>query len=625
MLRTLGFAALAGLLVTSGACAVSDGATGRHDDDLRNLTTEEALLDLDAMAGLIRMNYGPLEYKKARFGLDLDAEIAAARSKILAATNEGDRIRPLYEVLAKLRDGHVGLGIRVRGTETAGHSLTGIFVTPLAGGYYVAFDTPSGLKMGDKLVSIDGIATARLEELLWPITEIGTPESTRHRIGLSMTNRPFYAPAELRPQGDTATIIVERGGQPVTVSSPWLKREGGTASLVLPSVPPPAPTAAPEDMTLSPHVGFILAEQMLAEHPELVDRVRKADRDGTPMTTVLAQGRLTPFYLTPQVQEHLGVVKVEPKAETLAAVGVTIPPAEAAATSDFGRFINLRAYKYRFAGKTILLVRIPGFTVPQNNYDVNVGWLTALLQENVAAAPDAPLAEAKPDVVVVDVAHNPGGSVPYCQGLASLFTDKPIGNTVQASRANRARISMTSMFANSAGDPLAKEIWKTRMLETEAAIDRGDFLAPFTAMWGNHLGPTVPPTGLTLAGGNELSPHPLVSWGGPLLVLHDELSSSGADAFPAMMKGREGAKTFGARTAGMGGNRLDFSLPATGGTLSLTGGLFGAWRPDPSAIALVENNGVLPDFPYEVTVADFKSGYIGYVSAFSQAAAQLTR
>ena len=115
--------------------------------------------------------------------------------------------------------------------------------------------------------------------------------------------------------------------------------------------------------------------------------------------------------------------------------------------------IPLRAFKYKHADKTILLVRIPSYIVPNNNYANAIGWLAALLKDNVTPpeAPPESLADTPADVVVIDETHNPGGSVPYVSGLARLFTSKPIPNFVQANHADRHWIAGWLAQANAAG------------------------------------------------------------------------------------------------------------------------------------------------------------------------------
>jgi C-terminal processing protease CtpA/Prc len=121
-------------------------------------------------------------------------------------------------------------------------------------------------------------------------------------------------------------------------------------------------------------------------------------------------------------------------------------------------------------------------------------------------------------------------------------------------------------------------------------------------------------------------PYPLVTATKPVLVLHDELSVSGGDAFPMVMQSG-GFKTFGARTGGLGGSvEAVLTLPHSAARLSLTRGLFAAHNPaggGEPVTRLIENNGITPDYPHAVTVADMRAGYVGYVDAFSDVVVNL--
>jgi hypothetical protein len=622
MSTNLRIAALALAAFLAPACAPADGdaPSASTADELRPLSEREALEELAQVGDALRANYAPLEYKRARFGFELDAALADARAKVIAARTEGERIRPFYELLAKLKDGHVSLRYRLRSDASAEHSLP-ITVTPVAGSYLVeSTSAPElGIVRGDKLVSIDGMSTAKLEELLLPLAEIGTPESSRHAIGVQMTSRPFYAPDALAPRGDVASVVVEHAdGTRVTVAVPWKTVTGGVAGGVVPAAPAVAAPATPVATAASgasDRLAFIL-ERELGTEPAV------------PTAASAQRGASTPWFLTPEVRQQLGVVDVAPKAETLASLQVTVPPGDAT-IPEAVRTISLRAYKYRFAGKTILLVRIPRFSASMpRNESANVGWLSALLQENLAPVPDgaepASLAETPADAVVLDVTHNPGGSIPYAHGIATLFLDKAIPSLVQASRADRLFISGLVNQANMAA-PDVKPILLDRIRLAETAYDVGNPLTPFMPIAGSVQGPAVAASALEMTGNEQLAPHPLVAWNRPVLVLQDELSGSMADAFPMLLQNGGVARTFGARTAGMGGTVAPvLSLPYSGGQLSLTRGLFGAANPT-AAVKVIENVGVAADFPYEPTVADFRSGFVSYTNAFSTIAATLTR
>ncbi len=91
-------------------------------------------------------------------------------------------------------------------------------------------------------------------------------------------------------------------------------------------------------------------------------------------------------------------------------------------------------------------------------------------------------------------------------------------------------------------------------------------------------------------------------------MLIDEMSGSGGDAFPSLMKGYGRATLVGTRTMGLGGHveeqpNLTYSQLSWRTTKSLF------YRPDGVA---VENNGAVPDYPYTITREDFMYEYADY-------------
>ena len=593
-LRTTFLSLLAvGVLSFTPACSSSAEPAADGASALRGIDREQALAELDEVGHAIRAFYGPLEFKKTRFGFDLDAALEAARSEIQAGENEADRIRPLYELVAKLKDAHVSLSYPFLGDQTVVATGLPVILTPVESSAVVAFAAPStGLTRGDVVVSIDGVSPAKLQAELAPLVGIGPSASVAHLTAVYLTQRPFYAPRDLQPRGPTAEIVVEHAdGSRATATVPWIAKTGGLAGLIQP-LPQDSHGAAP--MTFSPVAATIIRQ-----------------------TTVLEEGASKPFFLTNEVLADTQMVEVTPKAETLATFGVTVP-ADDATAPDASRYVWMRAYKYKHGGKTILLVRIPSFIAPQSNYSENVGWLAALLTDQMAAA------EGAPDVAVLDDTHNPGGNASYVAGLASLFAPRPIGNLVQEFHADRTWISAFVDAANQSTTATEQEIWKGRALAIESAIDSGNPLSAFLPLAGTYQAPNVALSPELAAGGDLIQPYPGVHWTKPVLVLHDELSGSGGDAFPALLQRGGVAKTFGHSTMGAGGSvepvaTLSFSR----GQLNLTRGLMEAYSAD-GAIKLIEDDGVSPDFPYTHTLADFRGGFVGYVRAFSDVAVQLT-
>lgn len=595
------------------ACAgVGSEKTGASGEELRGITQVEALAELSQIGDAIRAYYGPLQFKKQRFGFDLDAALAKAKGEITAGQTEADFVRPVYELIASLHDGHVSYEYPLQGDQTGSVSLP-MLVSPIEDQYVVtAVGQNVGVKKGDSLVSIDGMTPAQMAALLDPIDQVATPESTKHYTAMNMTFRPFYAPKELQPQGANAHVVMKGAdGRQYTLDIPWRAEQGGLAGQVQPPQQPSAQPASPSPAVPTTGAFSNRLNYLLAKKNELA-------------STVLDQGASQPWYLTPQVRQQYGVVEVNPKAATLTPLGVTVPATDATAP-DASRYIQLRAFKYKYASKTVLIVRIPQFIVPQNNYDENVAWLAGLLQENLAAPhAGAALADTPADVVVVDDTSNPGGNVAFVEGLVSLFATAPIPNIVMAHHADRKWISNYLSAANQS-DATEQPVWLDRMHQVETAYDANKWLTGFFPFSGYYQGPKVAASADMDTGASTIKPHPQVQWNKPVLVLHDELSGSGGDVFPALLQAGHVAKTFGARTMGLGGTvEPVITLPYSNAVLHLTRGLMGPYNAsgDPK---LIENEGVTPDYPYSLTIADFRAGYVGYVKAFSDVATTLSR
>lgn len=632
--------AVLGLTVATACSARQDVATG--ESDLRGISTTEALSELSAVGDAIRAYYGPLELKQNRFGFNLDAELAAAREKIKVGTTEGDRVRPIYELLAKLHDGHVYYDYPLPGSATSESSLP-MLITPFGDEY--AIDHVKGsqdLTAGDIVVSIDDLPVKELARILAPLVGDGNPDSERIWVADMMTHRSFYFPSALAPRGPRAHVVVKKpDGSQVETDLPWTTNTGG-----LPRVPtsttPPAPGAVP-----SPYGQHLTRGATLSRRGR-ERRLRKREL-AAPEAGLESFGELKPFWMTPRVIAELGIHPVAPKTETLTAMGVTLPAvAPNAAPGTSPKFLSLGAYKYVYEGKTVLVIRVPEFDVPDSSnstedfYSENMAWVTALLKDNVgpqvatpARAPassdgtaePAPTAEDAPaDVVVLDDTDNPGGSVDYALALASLFTTKPIPSMVQAMHADRKWLADYSYGVKKLAPwPDYAAVYEAWMHTIEAAYDANKTLSDFIPLSGDYVGPSARQDIATILGSNMLAPNPSVQWNKPVLILANDLSGSCGDFFPAILQNGGVAKTFGVRTMGLGGSVEEvLTQPYSRAVLSLTRGMAGPFNPS-GAPKLIENAGVTPDIEHPVTLADFRAGYVDYATSFSHAAATLTR
>ncbi len=145
---------------------------------------------------------------------------------------------------------------------------------------------------------------------------------------------------------------------------------------------------------------------------------------------------------------------------------------------------------------------------------------------------------------------------------------------------------------------LEYEQFKTVVDLVKRAWLSGEFLTEKTSIYGQ---------------GVKLEPHS-VRYTHPIVMLIDELSGSGGDAFPALLGGYGRAVLLGNRTMGAGGHVEALpNLPFSQVQVRMTKSLF--YHPDGTA---VENNGVMPHVSYQTSLVDFLDGYKAYREFYTQ-------
>ena len=388
----IAYVSILGLASAIAACSTSTDATAESDNDLRGISATEAQSELTAVGDAIKAYYGPLDFKGQRFGFNLTAEVAAAKVKIKAGKTEGDRVRPIYELLAKLHDSHVSYQYPLPSSSSAEYDLP-MLITPFEGKYLVDLVAKNPtIGRGDVLESIDGYTPQQLNSMLSSLTGEGNPDTETIMTASIFTFRPFYVPNVLIPTGPTAHVVVTHAdGTTAAIDLPWKKTAGGLAGPVAASTAAPAASTAASPAAAKvamPHVGA-----MFSGHAGFLRQKKQEIIAGLGEFS-----SLQPWWLTAASSKTLtGIKSASPKAATLAALGVTLPAPtlDAQGNPQPPAFLGLGAYKYQYEGKTILVVRIPGFEAPQSQdpnedtYGENIAWLAALLQDNLGTAPAA--------------------------------------------------------------------------------------------------------------------------------------------------------------------------------------------------------------------------------------------
>lgn len=228
--------------------------------------------------------------------------------------------------------------------------------------------------------------------------------------------------------------------------------------------------------------------------------------------------------------------------------------------------------------------------------------------------------ERKTDALVIDQLNNPGGSVFYLYALASTLAKKPM-------QAPRHHIALTQEEVHTAlvllshlepvhNDEMAQEVLGEEIGGYPVDYEFVKLMQKFCQFTVDQWNRGKLYTDAThLFGVDKIHPHPRYHYSKPVLLLINNLNFSGGDFFPAILQDNTRAKLMGSRTAGAGGYVLGTTFPNHSGMRSfvMTGSLAERTNHKP-----IENLGVKPDIPYELTVEDLQHNFAPYVEAIIQ-------
>jgi hypothetical protein len=577
------FASHLAIALVGSACVIGEpGDTGPDNLDgahVEDLPPEQALADFREIVAAIKSSYGPLEYKQARFKIDIDALSLAAEAELAKVTTDSAAFSIWWKFLRQLQDGHVSLTLISNASPVRAYAIP-CLATPVQGKALIAgcdATAMPGVQRGDELLSIGGEAIATVEQKALAYTAMGHPDSDRHLAHYLLLARPAYM-VDLVPAGETTTLALARpDGSTYEVTATWQAQQWV-------DLPPPA-----------------AAGKVQAQLP-LASRLRQIA--GASDATIDSFGAVVPFFINDAVVQKFGMTQVKPSAAALSKYGVapqTLPEEEDA---DKDGIPDVFAATYTHGGKKLLLVRIPSYSATDE--DTNVAVYRALLDDHDDAV----------DALVIDQTHNPGGSVSYVEKLFRLFIAGPKPRFVQAHNADRTWLEAYQMAAQTPGlTAEQQQIILGYANLIDAAITQGRPLS-------DRLPVPTEGTGFDYT----VAPDEKYTWRKPVLLLIDELDGSGGDAFPMLMTRSGAATAFGQHTAGMGGSvETVETLNHSGAQLSLTRGLFNSHDPTGAYPTEIENNGIAPapEHTHVISVEDFRAGYLAYVAAFSSAATAL--
>lgn len=511
----------------------------------QNLTPAQKASDLRQLAALYAKQYGPYEWKRDVIGFDLfDLQPWLDRAERM--TDDMEFLDLLVEYVASLNDAHDVLTFPFTFTASLGFSADiydgHVLIDSISRSTLPQDAYP--FAVGDELVSVDGVPVAGWIERLKKYSTAANPRSTARAAAARITARSQSRIPWAYQTGDQATVVIRRAsGAEETYSIPWNKTGQAVTQVG------PVPDLFGRSAGPRPRAEFLETEDALQPWQRPLAYLLNASVPAETMA-VLNPG-VRPLFALPE--------------------GFQTRMAGNSASDAF------TSGWFTAGGFRIGFLRIPtmspavGTSAALSQFDREIAWM-----------------EDNTDGLVIDVMRNPGGSVLYVENLCQRLIPYPfrsIGFELRATSSDVASFGATLQAARAAGLP------DYLIAGYEARFH--DVLSAYRENRGR-----TGPISLTQPW-LELPPARAV-YTKPLVVLTDEFSASGGDAFPAALQDNGRALIAGYRTMGAGGNVVDwdatsFTEAFTRVTRSLmnrkTDTVTGDFPPAP----YIENIGVRPD------------------------------
>lgn len=537
------------------------------------LTTEQKLLDFQQMAAVFAKQYAPYDWKVRTAGFDL-FDLKPWLDRVRATKDDLEFADLVYRYTASLRDGHVQPTLPSTFQAYLGFTVdiyeNRFLIDEVDRRFLPAARFP--FVVGDEFISLDGLTAEQWMDRLSHYAEAGNPRSTRRFAADYITFRlqainPFAGRIPQR-----STLVVRRqNGDTETYEIPWLRF--GTAIENFGQVPnlrssSRQTVAEPEEIRNAP------------EYKKLLLRLQQAKFNRTDYHTVRGFGDPVPYYRLPAgFQIRLG-----------------------RSLADF--YVS---GVYQSGGFRIGYIRIADFDASQQ----------ALLQ----FATEIAFFEANTDGIVVDVSRNPGGNACFVQALLRYLIPTRFPTIGFQLRATANWVAAYSAALENArafgGDPVTISLYEMHLdaIKKALAENRGVTGPLPICSAASEENPAVDRTGRYLG------------YTRPIVVLTDELSASGADAFPATLQDTDRATIFGLRTMGLGGVLFATLTPLTtfseidsGITLGMMVRSRDVVTSEFPTVPFIENVGVRPHAYYDyMTRENLLQQGTPFVNAFTEA------
>ena len=529
------------------------------------MTPDQKAADFSQLAATYAINYGPLEWKLNLLNFDL-RDISGWLSKAAQTQDDLDFYELCVSYVSSLNDAHDAF---ILPSDFYAQML---FRADLYEGKVIIDQVDrslsrSGLsvRVGDELVSIDGVAAGDLIQSLTKYAVAANDRSTARIAAdyLAYRDQSIMPHAHLTP--DVSTVVVNRAGSSQTFLVPWVK-SGTPITVVGPVISPHANSAAP------------------------VQASPKTEAAPNPLSPLKA----------------LRQMKV-PGRKFVVGFGATAPvfqlPAGFITRVGGSQFDFFYSGTYQAQGHTIGYLRIPTFEyLPQDQLQSEIDYM-----------------QQSTDGLILDVMRNPGGDACVAEDLMTRMIPHPfqsIGLEIRATWFWLQAYRQAYQDAIDYDEP------------ADVVAQLKDLVQQVTAAYLTPSGRTGPlpvcESTLNLQPASDPT-RGVIAYTKPIMMLVDELSASAAELFAAAMQDNQRAILFGMRTMGAGGNVDQFPVTSYSyGTAYLTESLMHRLNtvntPDYPAAPYVENIGVRPEVVMDyMTVDNLTNRGATFVQGFTDA------
>ncbi|MBI4877628.1 MAG: hypothetical protein HY822_23600 [Acidobacteria bacterium] len=545
-------------LAVLGTCAAASSPA--------QMTREQRIADFQQLASLYAKNYAPYEWKKDALKFDL-LDLGPWLQRAERSRDDLEFYDLCIEYVASLNDAHDGFYLPSAFTASLGFSADiyddKVLIDSINRTLLPLKDFP--FVAGDELIALDGKPAEEWLRANWKYSIAANGRSTR-RVAASMI---AYRPQEYMPRaheiGESASVVVRRqSGEEETYTIPWQKA-GTPIDIVGPVISPkalPAARAAASDLPgcLRPLAGLY--------------NVRRGRRTAAS----LGIGARSPIFTArpPNFTQRLG-----------------------RSSNDifFSGVFEAEGYKIGF-------LRIP-------DYDPYSQALAIQQFETEIA-----YFRAGTDGLILDEMRNPGGGACYVQSLLARVMPDPFRGMGFEIRATALWVTAfaesLALARQQKAEPGTIEMLEARLKDVETAYRENRGRTGPLALCGLSL--DVEPA-------RDRSGR-ITAYEKPLMVLVDEMSSSAADMFPAIIQDHGRGLIAGVRTMGAGGSVVNYDATNySEGLASVTVSLMNRkWPTDREgfpSMPYIENIGVRPDVDLDyMTLENLKTGGKPFVAAF---------